>query len=110
MIPAAEFGRTISRRGKDRFLALLAAGHAPAIRVTAPKDGFPIIYLRASDIEAFRARYVTLPMLIERFNEHRNTILARLRQANVRPFSPEGETYGQIYLRDEVERAFMCKV
>ncbi|KEP70710.1 hypothetical protein DL1_16100 [Thioclava dalianensis] len=110
LIPATEFSRTISRRGRDRFIALLEAGHSPSVRMTAPKDGACVFYLRASDIQVFRERFVTLPMLIERFGEHRNSILARLRKARLRPFAPEGVSYGHIYLREEVELGLRCKV
>lgn len=110
LTPATEFSRTISRRGRDRFIALLEAGHSPSVRMTAPKDEACVFYLRASDIQAFRERFVTLPMLIERFGEHRNTILARLRKARLRPFAPEGVSYGHIYLRKEVELGLRCKV
>jgi len=109
-IPATEFSRTISRRGRDGFISLLAAGHSPSIRMTAPKDGACVFYLRATDIDAFRARFVTLLMLIERFGEHVNTLLARIRAAELRPFAPAGESYGHIYLREEVELGLRCKV
>ncbi|MCO8144834.1 hypothetical protein NHN26_06300, partial [Rhodovulum tesquicola] len=38
--------------------------------------------------------------------EHRRTILARLRKSDIQPFSSGGRDFGHLYLRKEVERAF----
>ena len=109
LIPAAEFGRAIGCRGKDGFLAFLAAGHSPSKTMRHSKNGVTRLYMDEADREAFHQRFATLSTLSENLELHRNTVLARLDKAAVRPFAPFGQTFGPIYLREEAERVFRRK-
>ncbi|WP_146227859.1 hypothetical protein [Rhodobacter viridis] len=62
-----------------------------------------------ADREAFHQRFATLSTLSENLELHRNTVLAPLDKAAVRPFAPFGQTFGPIYLREEAERVFRRK-
>lgn len=78
---AAAFGRSIGMRDGGRFLALIAAGHTPATRVTHPKFGTEILVLSEADIAAFHRRFATTTTLAAEWGEHRNTVVARLEAA-----------------------------
>lgn len=55
------------------------------------------------DVEAFHARFLTLPTMAVEFGEHRRTLLARIRAAGIKPFGPDDQDYGHLYLRESVE-------
>ena len=86
-------------------MALLAAGHSTATPMTNPKTGATQLYMTESDIDAFHARFLTLPTMAAEFGEHRRTLLARIRAAGIRPFGPDDQDYGYLYLRESVEPA-----
>lgn len=106
LVPAAAFARLIGLRGPDGLISFLADGLTPALRKKHERNGLSWFYLREEDIAAFKARFATLSMLAEETGEHRNTILARLKQSGLLPFAPNGVDYGAIYLREEIRRAF----
>ena len=56
-----------------------------------------------ANIVAFRNRFMTLATMAKEFGGHRHTYLAALRAANVAPFAPDGNDYGHLYLRKDVE-------
>ena len=101
---AAAFGRSIGMRDKGCFLALIAAGHTPAGTVPHAGTGKPVPFVTPGDIAAFRRRFVTSSMMEREFGLHRQTCLARLRAAGVTPFSPDGQDYGFLYERQDVEK------
>jgi hypothetical protein len=103
MKAAAAFGRTIGMRDMGRFLSLIAAGHTPATRMTHQKLGGEFMLVTEPQIAAFHARFLTLPSMAAEFGEHRRTLLAKLRAAGVKPFAPNGEDYGHLYLREDVQ-------
>jgi hypothetical protein len=105
-MPATSFARSVGLREKGRFLALVSVGHTPATRMKNPKNGAIRVNLTKAQIDASRQRFLTLTMLVDDSGEHRNTILARLKEAGVRPFSPGGKAFGHLYLREELEGAF----
>ncbi len=59
-----------------------------------------------AEIAAFHQRFVTLSALVGQTGEHWNTILLHLKKSRVRRFSPRGEDFGHLYLREDVEHAF----
>ncbi|WP_255013055.1 hypothetical protein [Roseovarius sp. M141] len=59
-----------------------------------------------ADIAAFHRRFVTLSTLVGESGERWNTILVHLKGSGMRPFSPGGEDFGHLYLREDVEHAF----
>jgi hypothetical protein len=106
MIPAGAVAREVGLRDGGYFLALLAAGHSPAQRMTHPRTGVERLYMSPEDIAAFHRRYLTLRTMAMKFGTApRGTILARLDAAGVRRFQPEGVEYGPIWLRVEAEAA-----
>jgi hypothetical protein len=104
-IPAAEFGRQVGLRGRNGFVALVKAGHTPAIRMKHPVTGTAWFYLSASDVVAFHQKFLTSTTMAQEFQEHWRTLLAQLESAGVSRFAPAGESYGNIFLRKDVEAA-----
>jgi hypothetical protein len=106
MIPAGAVGREVGLRDGGHFLALLAAGHSPAQRMTHPRTGVERLYMSPEDIAAFHRRFLTLRTMATEFGTaRRGAILARLDAAGVRRFAPGGVDHGPIWLRAEVEAA-----
>lgn len=100
---AAEFGRSVGMRDGGRFMALLAAGHSSTTPMTNPKTGATQFYMTEGDVEAFHARFLTLPTMAAEFGEHRRTLLAKITAAGIKPFGPDDQDYGHLYLRERVE-------
>ncbi|WP_106204477.1 hypothetical protein [Aliiruegeria haliotis] len=99
LITAAAFGRLVGIRTQGWFEKLAGSGHTPATRRLHPKRGRERVYVSESDIEEFRKRFVTSPMMKGEFGlTSRKRLLAALER-----FAPNGEDYGPLYLREDVE-------
>ncbi len=106
MIPAGVVAREVGLRDGGHFLALLAAGHSPAQRMTHPRTGVERPYMSPGDIAAFHRQFLTLRTMATEFETvRRGAMLAQLDAAGVRRFSPGGVDHGPIWLRAEVEAA-----
>ncbi|MFN4159168.1 MAG: hypothetical protein ACK4GO_12290, partial [Gemmobacter sp.] len=105
LVPATTFGESVGIRGGGQILALISAGYLLATRMRNTKNGQEFYYLSETDIAAFHRRFVTIATLVGETGLHRNTLRTRLARAKVPVFSPAGEDFGLLYLRDEVEKA-----
>lgn len=105
MTSAARFGRSVGLRDEGSFLALVEAGHVPAVRMVNPATGRAQHYVRPEDIAAFHRRFVTLTTLSEETERHRNTLRGQLTAGGVARFAADGQSFGPIYLREEVATA-----
>ncbi len=100
---ASLFGRSVGLRDKGRFLALVSKGHTPATRVRHPSTGIWQEVMTEVDIAAFHKRFMTFPSMAEELGGHWRTYCTVLGAAEVATFAPEGEDYGYLYLRKDVE-------
>lgn len=106
MIPAGVVAREVGLHNSGHFIALLAAGHSPAQRMTHPRTGVTRLYLSIEDKAEFHRRFLTLRTMAKEFGEARgSTFLARLDAAGVQRFSPNSVNFGPIWLRAVVEAA-----
>lgn len=105
MKSAARFGRSVGLRDEGNFLALVEAGHVPSVLLVNPATGRAQRYLRPEDIAAFHRRFVTLPTLCEETGRHRNTLRGQLAAGGVARFGVDGQSFGAVYLREEVVTA-----
>ena len=103
LITAAAFGRSVGIRTQGWFEGLAATSHMSATRITDPKSGKERVYLSTGDIVSFHKRFLTSTTMETEFGQHRWTLLAKLKAAKVNAFAPNGENYGPLYLREEVE-------
>lgn len=104
MTSAARFGRSVGLRDEGSFLALIEAGHVPAVQMVNPATGRPQFYLSPDHIAAFHRRFVTLTTLAVETGRHRNTLRGQLAAGGVAHFAWDGRSFGPVYLREEVSR------
>ncbi|MHA3976063.1 hypothetical protein ACW9UR_00130 [Halovulum sp. GXIMD14794] len=104
---ASVFGRKVGLKDHGRFIKLVTAGHTPATRLKHPRTGVTQYFMTERDIEAFHARFVTLSTLSRETNKRPRILLVTLRRAGIAPFAPEGQDYGYLFLRSEVEPALL---
>lgn len=102
MTSAARFGRSVGLRDEGSFLALVDAGHVPAVLMANPATGHPQQYLRPEDVAAFHRRFVTLTTLSAETGLNRNTLRGQLAAGGVARFAADGQSFGPVYLREEV--------
>jgi hypothetical protein len=105
LITATAFGISVGIKDKGRFRALIDAEQTPATTSRNPKTGMPIFFLTAADIAAFHRRFVTMRTLSAETGRAIPELRADLKRAGVAVFSPGGQDFGRIYLREEVEAA-----
>ncbi len=98
MMTAAAFGRSVGIRTQGWFERLSSAGHTPATRRPHPKYGGDWIYASIGDIEEFHKRFVTSKTIRDDFGHYRRFLLKKLNR-----FAPNGEDYGPLFLREDVE-------
>ena len=60
-------------------------------------------YITSRDAAAFHDKFVTLRTLSKAKGAPWQSLAARLKRAQITPFSPDGTDYGQIYLKAQVE-------
>ncbi|NOE28326.1 hypothetical protein [Ruegeria sp. HKCCD6157] len=58
------------------------------------------------DIAAFHQRFFTQKTLADEYNGFWRTLVAQLQAGGVEPFTSDGETFGHLFLRADVERFF----
>lgn len=106
LIPATAFGISVGIKNKGRFRALIEAGHTPATPMRNPRTGIANIYVTAADIAEFHRRFVTVRTLAAETARPIPEIRADLKRPGVAVFSPNGQDFGRLYLREEVEAAW----
>ncbi|WP_349540478.1 TniQ family protein [Sagittula sp. NFXS13] len=83
---------------------LVRDSHVPSTEMRNPRTKAMQRYITGKDAAVFHARFVTLRTLAKARGVAWQKLAAKLRDAGVLPFSPEGVDYGYLYLRSEVER------
>lgn len=102
MLAATEFGRSVGLRNGGAFLALIEAGHVQARHILNPRTARMQYRMTPREVETFHQRFVTLTTLSAETGQHRNTLKGVLASARITPFSPQGQDFGSVYLRDDV--------
>jgi hypothetical protein len=105
LITASAFGISVGIKDKGRFGALIDAGHTPATPLRNPKTGIANIFVTAADIADFHRRFVTMRTLTAETGRAIPELRAELKRAAVAVFSPDGQDFGRLFLREEVEAA-----
>ncbi|WP_417245873.1 TniQ family protein [Celeribacter sp.] len=99
---AAAFGRSVGLRDGGVFQALIEAGHVSARRIINPRTKRKQYWMEPEDMASFHLHFVTLTTLSAEKGLHRNTLKGLLASGRVSPFSPDGQDFGAVYLRDDV--------
>ena len=63
------------------------------------------IYMTAADVAAFHHRFGTIPILAAETGRMIPELRSALMRAGVAVFSPKGEDFGRLFLREIVEAA-----
>ncbi len=105
VIAAAAFGRSIGLRDSGQFVALIDAGHTPALKVFNPRTNRLQYQLTQDNLTDFHRRFVTLTTLHEETGLHRNTLRARVAASQIAPFAPDGQSFGAVFLRVDAIKA-----
>ena len=96
MTSAASFGRSVGLRDAGNFIALIEAGHVPAVRFVNPATGRVQHYLRPDDVAAFHRRFVTVTKLSAETGRHRNALRGQLATNGIARFGPDGRDFGAV--------------
>ncbi len=99
---AAAFGRSVGLRDGGVFQTLIEAGHVSARQIINPHTKRKQYWMEPEDMAAFHRQFVTLTTLSAEKGLHRNTLKGLLASGKVSPFSPDGQEFGAVYLRDDV--------
>ncbi|WP_235842624.1 hypothetical protein [Cereibacter sphaeroides] len=99
------FAKTVGLLPPSRLKRLIKAGAVPATRLQNPKTRAYQLYITAEGAAAFHRRYVTPRSLAQEFGRSWQSLTAELRAKGIRPFSPQGEDFGPLYLRADVVAA-----
>jgi hypothetical protein len=84
---------------------LIKNGYTSATKMSNPKTHALQRYIAKADAIAFREKFMTLRILAKSRGESWQKLSGALKAANVLPFSPDGQDYGNLYLKSEVETA-----
>lgn len=103
IISGAAFARSVGMRHEGWFEKLMAAGLMTGTRILHPKIGGTRVYVSQKDIVNFHARFMTASTMEREFGLHKRTLLAKLKATHVKPFAPNGQDFGALYLREDVE-------
>jgi len=98
------FAKTIGLRQPSMLRRLIQDGLTPATRMTNPRTGAQQDYLTREDADAFHARFHTLRTLSLAYGRSWQSLAADLTAGGIAPFRHEGQEYGQLYLKEDVER------
>lgn len=102
---ATAFGISVGIKDKGRFRALIDAGQTSATTMRNPKTGIVNTVMTAADIADFHGRFVTMRTLSAETGRPIPELRADLKRAGVAVFAPEGQDFGRLFLREEVEAA-----
>lgn len=101
---AAAFGRSVGMRENQAFQRLVKAGHARASHAEVAKNGSVRFYVTQDDTADFHRRFFTQKTLADQYGGFWRTLVENLLARGVERFSVDGESFGNLFLRADVER------
>jgi hypothetical protein len=108
-IPDAEsieiFAKAVGINQPSRMRRLIVNEHTPSTVMQNPKTRKKQHYLKSDDAITFHSKFMTLRTVAEAYGRSWQSTGAELKSKGVKPFSPDGETYGSLFLRNEVTQA-----
>lgn len=103
---AAAFGRSVGMRENQAFQRLAQGGHTPASVKVVSENGTERFYVTETDIEAFHQKFLTQNTMASEYAGFWRTLVEKLISRGVEPFTSDGESFGNLFLRVDVEREF----
>lgn len=100
------FSKSVGIGQPIRMKRLVMNGHTPATEMAHPKLKTKQLFITRDDADTFHRRFYTPRTMAQAHGKSWQSMTATLRAAGVEAFSPDGEDYGALYLRQDVDRAF----
>lgn len=104
LLTTSAFGRQIGLTGSGLLTRLIDNGHMPASRVKKPTNNGWHLYISQEDSRIFHEKFMTSRTMAARYCAHGRSLTRRLEAAGITPFRPDGQDYGYLYLKEDVER------
>jgi hypothetical protein len=82
---------------------LVGAGHTPGTQRRNHLSGHLLLAFLPADIRAFEEKFTTYLLVGDVLGISRQKAASFLRRNGLRPFTSDGERFGSIYLRHEVD-------
>lgn len=97
------FAKAVGINQPSRMRRLIMNGHTPFTVMENPSTKAQQHYLTEDDAAAFHSKFMTLRTIAQTYGRSWQSAGAELKASGVTPFSPDGRTYGNLFLRGEVE-------
>lgn len=104
-ISIENFAKSVGVNQPSRMRKLIMNGHVGATKMRNPRTKAEQFYFTSSDSKAFHAEFLTPRTMSIAYGRSWQSTAAELKAKNIRHFSPDGEDYGSLFLRKEVEKA-----
>lgn len=98
------FSKTVGIGQPIRMKRLVINGHTPATELVHPKLKTKQLFITRDNADAFHQRFYTPRTMAQAHGKSWQSMTATLRAAGVKVFSPDGEDYGTLYLREDVDQ------
>lgn len=99
------FAKAAGVNQPSRMRRLIVNGHTSATMMRNPKTNAEQKYISPEDAKSFHRTFFTPRTMALAYQRSWQSLLADLRARKVSAFSPDGEDYGSVFLRSEVEAA-----
>ena len=99
------FSKAAGINQPSRMRRLILNGHTPSTVMENPTTKSQQHYLTEDDAAAFNSKFMTLRMIAQEYERSWQSTGAELKAKGVTQLSPDGEKYGNLFLREEVQAA-----
>jgi len=99
------FSKSVGVSQPSRMRRLITNGHVLATKLQNPRTKADQFYFTSKDVDAFHAAFQKPRTIAISYARSWQSVGGELKSKNVKPFSPDGEDYGNIYQRRDVEAA-----
>ncbi|MEN8951585.1 TniQ family protein [Planktotalea arctica] len=100
------FAKAVGINQPSRMRRLVMKRHTPSTVLENPTTKAKQHYLTQEDAAAFHSKFMTLRTIAQAYKRSWQSIGAELKTKGVTPFTQSGETFGNLFLRKEVEAVF----
>jgi phage antirepressor YoqD-like protein len=104
-ISIENFAKSVGVNQPSRMRMLVMNGHINATKMQNPRTKADQFYFTSSDSKAFHAEFLTPRTMSIAYSRSWQSIGAELKAKNIRPFAPDGEDYGSLFRREEIDAA-----
>lgn len=99
------FSKLVGVNQPSKMRRLVVNHHTPSTVMQNPRTKADQHYISSENAKAFHAAFMTPRTMSAAYERSWQSIGAELKAKAVQPFSPDGEDYGSLFLREDVEVA-----